>query len=591
MDADARPLPEGVPFGRYLIRRRLARGGMGEVFLADQLGPLGPVRPVALKRMLPKVARDKAAAEMFLGEMETAARLNHPNIATTYDFGEIDGIYFLAMEYVEGLTLRQILEVVGPLPMRAALEVTIAVAAALEHAHGRLDAEGTPAPVVHRDVSPHNVMLSTAGAVKLLDFGIARTEAATLGGRVEGKMAYAAPEQLSGAPADRRADLWALGVLLYEAVSGMRPFETNHPGQILERAAKGAWPRLGELRPEGALLDPIVSRALAFDPGKRWPSAESLRLACVTALAKLGPEPEGANPAGAIAALSAVRTVNGGMNPPPGPNASLNAIRQLVHQAGGPKKPTKGVDATMMQGSEATSTGMVAPPSLDAATTLPIAPRPALKAQMAPPKGLSAGRLLLIASLGALSAALLGTVLAWMLVGSTETVVPLPLPSAPSASAEPAAQSSTGSLPLARVAQPEPSGAAEPRADPAAKPSPSEAAPEPQRSPPRRTKRDRPVRAVEVRPTAAASPTPSAAGTLGVLAVRTTPWSRVSLDGKDLGASPIASVPVPGGPHVLELTAGEGGGSRKVEIHIRPGGLTKVFVDFGSGTVRVEPSP
>lgn len=556
MDADARPLPEGVPFGRYLIRRRLARGGMGEVFLADQLGPLGPVRPVALKRMLPKVARDKAAAEMFLGEMETAARLNHPNIATTYDFGEIDGIYFLAMEYVEGLTLRQILEVVGPLPLRAALEVAIAVAAALEHAHGRLDAEGTPAPVVHRDVSPHNVMLSTAGGVKLLDFGIARTEAATLGGRVEGKMAYAAPEQLTGAPADRRADLWALGVLLYEAVSGMRPFETNHPGQILERAARGAWPRLGELRPEGALLDPIVSRALAFDPGKRWPSAESLRLACAAALAKLGPEPDG--------------------------------IRQLVHQAGGPKKPTKGVDATMMQSGEATSTGMVAPPAIDAATTLPLAPRPSRKIPPAGPKELSASRLLLIAALGALSAALLGTVLAWMLMGSTETVVPLPL-SPPSPT--PTAQSATATVPLARAAAPEPSETPEASVEPT--PSPSEAAPpEPQRSPPRRPKRERGVRPVEARPTAAPSPSPTtAAGTLGVLAVRTTPWSKVSLDGKDLGASPIASVPVPGGPHVLELTAGEGGGSRKVEIHIRPGGLTKVFVDFASGTVRVEPSP
>lgn len=555
MDADARPLPEGVPFGRYLIRRRLARGGMGEVFLADQLGPLGPVRPVALKRMLPKVARDKAAAEMFLGEMETAARLNHPNIATTYDFGEIDGIYFLAMEYVEGLTLRQILEVVGPLPLRAALEVAIAVAAALEHAHGRLDAEGTPAPVVHRDVSPHNVMLSTAGGVKLLDFGIARTEAATLGGRVEGKMAYAAPEQLTGAPADRRADLWALGVLLYEAVSGMRPFETSHPAQILERAARGAWPRLGELRPEGALLDPIVSRALAFDPGKRWPSAESLRLACATALAKLGPEPD--------------------------------VIRQLVHQAGGPKKPTKGVDATMMQIGEATSTGMVAPPPLDAATTLPIAPRPSQKAPPAGPKALSAGRLLVIAALGALSAALLGTVLAWMLMGSAETVVPLPLPPP---SPTPTAQSATTALPLARAAEPEPSEL--PEASPEPTPSPSEAAPEPHRSPPRRAKRERGNRPVEARLTAAPSPTPTTtAGTLGVLAVRTTPWSKVSLDGKDLGASPIASVPVPGGPHVLELTAGEGGGSRKVEIHIRPGGLTKVFVDFASGTVRVEPSP
>src|SRR5688500_2535724 len=118
-----------------MIRRRLGRGGMGEVFLADQLGPLGPVRPVALKRMLPQLANDQQASQMFLEEMGLIAKLNHPNIATTFDFGEVDGVYFIAMELVEGLTLAEIEATVGPLPIEETIAIVQAVADALAHAH------------------------------------------------------------------------------------------------------------------------------------------------------------------------------------------------------------------------------------------------------------------------------------------------------------------------------------------------------------------------------------------------------------------------------------------------------------------------
>jgi serine/threonine-protein kinase len=285
--------PGGVPFGRYLIRKRLAKGGMGEVFLADQLGPLGPVRPVALKRMLPRLARDAHSGRRFLDEMATAAQLNHPNIATTYDFGEVEGAYFIAMEFIDGLSLADLIKQLGPLPVGAALAIAARVAGALAYAHGRRTPEGEPAPVVHRDVSPHNVMISSAGAVKLLDFGIARGEAETQAGRLEGKIAYAAPEQLQGARPDRRADLWALGVVLYEALTGARPFVGETALQVVVAAVEGRYQPLAERRMEARPAAQVVERALAAEPSARWSTAEEFRAACAFAMAGLEFEGDG----------------------------------------------------------------------------------------------------------------------------------------------------------------------------------------------------------------------------------------------------------------------------------------------------------
>jgi serine/threonine-protein kinase len=293
--------PKGLPFGRYLIRRRLARGGMGEVLLADQLGPTGPVRPVALKRVLPGLARDARTANLFLREMATAAQLHHPNIAVTYDFGEIDGRYFLAMEFVEGLTLRQLLERMGPLPVAPALEIARQLASALDYAHGRRGPSGQPEPVVHRDVSPHNVMISVRGHVKLLDFGIAQAEAETrTPGRGAGKLTYAAPEQLAGAACDRRIDLWALGVILFEMLTGAPPWTVSTREEALRATLAGQRTPLGVLRPEATPLEPLVARALAPDADERWSSGQAFLQAAAT-LEQRFPRPDEATMAGLVA--------------------------------------------------------------------------------------------------------------------------------------------------------------------------------------------------------------------------------------------------------------------------------------------------
>ena len=268
---------EGLPYGRYLIRKRVARGGMGEVFLADQLGPTGQaIRPVALKRMLPRIARKPHAAKMFLEEMATAAQLNHPNIATTYDFGEVDGTYFFAMEYLQGLSLSQLLQVLGALPVPHTVHICLKVLEALNHAHQRKTISGTIAPVVHRDVSPHNVMISTDGTVKLLDFGIARAETEVMGGRLEGKIAYAAPEQLQGGLVDRRSDLWAVGVMMYELLCGFRPYEMASIDDILMVARQENFLRLEDMRPEAGPLSAIITQSLRFKKDNRWNDAESI---------------------------------------------------------------------------------------------------------------------------------------------------------------------------------------------------------------------------------------------------------------------------------------------------------------------------
>ncbi|MEE2901128.1 MAG: protein kinase [Myxococcota bacterium] len=268
---------EGLPYGRYLIRKRVARGGMGEVFLADQLGPTGQaIRPVALKRMLPRIARKPHAAKMFLEEMATAAQLNHPNIATTYDFGEVDGTYFFAMEYLQGLSLSQLLQALGALPVSHTVHICLKVLEALNHAHQRKTISGTIAPVVHRDVSPHNVMISTDGTVKLLDFGIARAETEVMGGRLEGKIAYAAPEQLQGGLVDRRSDLWAVGIMMYELLCGFRPYEMASIDDILMVARQENFLRLEDTRPEAGPLSAIITQSLRFKKDNRWNDAESI---------------------------------------------------------------------------------------------------------------------------------------------------------------------------------------------------------------------------------------------------------------------------------------------------------------------------
>jgi hypothetical protein len=280
----ARGLPFGTRMGRYSLIRRLAVGGMAELYIARQGGIEGFEKIVALKRVLPHLAEDAQFVQMFLAEARIAAALDHPNIVHVTDIGEEDGEYFFAMEYVHGANLLEVLRRsdVLPLPRACALTIVAGVAAGLHHAHEQLGPDGRPMGLVHRDVSPSNVMVSHTGAVKLTDFGIVRAAArtsVTQEGQTKGKAGYMSPEQCCGDRLDRRSDVFALGILLYEATTGVRAFYAPNDFAIMGRTARVDYVPPREIDAEYPVgLARIVARAMAKDPAERYPTAEAMQL-------------------------------------------------------------------------------------------------------------------------------------------------------------------------------------------------------------------------------------------------------------------------------------------------------------------------
>src|SRR5438067_12165066 len=219
-------MAEGVPFGSYRLQRRLARGGMAEVFLARLVGVEGFERRVAIKRILPHLSDSEEFRAMFLDEARLAAQLTHPNIVHIYDFGKVDDYYFIAMEYVDGVDIGRIIRRAKerPVPFELAARILADTCAGLDFAHKAVDAVGRKLDVVHRDVTPQNVLVTYDGAVKLVDFGIAKAQFAagrTRPGVVKGKYAYMSPEQVEGRSLDGRSDVFSAGICLYELITGL----------------------------------------------------------------------------------------------------------------------------------------------------------------------------------------------------------------------------------------------------------------------------------------------------------------------------------------------------------------------------------
>ena len=271
-------------FGKYVIERQLAVGGMAEVYLGRQSGPAGFSKPVVVKRILPHLANDERFIRMFLDEARLAARLHHPNIVHIYELGDVGGAYFIAMEYVPGHSLAKLLSrarAAGKsIPVAVAARIVSKVCGGLEYAHAFKDEEGRRLGLVHRDISPDNVLVTPTGAVKMIDFGVARAASTDSGrqqGVIKGKFAYMSPEQVMGKRLDGRSDIFSLGIVLYELTTLQRPF-----GQADDLNAVEAIVHEPHAAPESLVpgyppeLAAIVGKALQKNRTRRYSKARDL---------------------------------------------------------------------------------------------------------------------------------------------------------------------------------------------------------------------------------------------------------------------------------------------------------------------------
>ncbi|MEP6860462.1 MAG: protein kinase [Deltaproteobacteria bacterium] len=286
----------GSAANSYEILAKLASGGMAEIFLARGASATGVERYVVLKRILRSRAHDQSFVRMFLDEARLAAQLQHPNIAQVYDIGKLGDSYFFTMEYVHGETVRALLQrshaLRTPIPIASVLVVIAGAAAGLHHAHERIGLDGTPLGIVHRDVSPSNLIVSYEGSVKLVDFGVAKAahrSQETRSGTVKGKISYLSPEQCRGAPIDKRSDLFSLGIVLWEMLTTERLYKRdsdfNAMAAIVSEEVPPPSTRRSEIPPE---LDALSLKLLAKTPEERFQSAAEAHEAIEGIAVRLG---------------------------------------------------------------------------------------------------------------------------------------------------------------------------------------------------------------------------------------------------------------------------------------------------------------
>src|SRR5215211_4421040 len=284
--------------GRYRVIRRLGSGGMANVYLAEdeELG-----RRVAIKMLDDKHANDEQFVERFRREAKNAASLSHPNIVSIYDRGEAEGTYYIAMEFLDGRSLKELIVGRGPAPIKVAIDYAREILAALAAAHKQ--------GIVHRDIKPHNVLIGAEGRLKVTDFGIARSGASQMTevGSIIGTAQYLSPEQARGAPVDQTSDLYSVGVVLYEMLTGQVPFTGETPLEIAMKHLSEVPRPPSELRPEVPHdLDSIVLRALAKEPAERYQSADEMDADLQRVLEGLPVDPETETAATAVLSGSGV---------------------------------------------------------------------------------------------------------------------------------------------------------------------------------------------------------------------------------------------------------------------------------------------
>jgi serine/threonine-protein kinase len=274
-------------FGKYTLIRKLALGGMAEIFLALQKSMAGFEKLIVVKRILPHLAQDRAFIDLLLTEARIAATLNHPNVAHIYDVGEVDGQFYIAMEHIHGEDLRSIvrqMKKVGEtaFPLEHALAIVMGCCSGLAFAHERTSLDGQPMDIVHRDVSPQNILVTFNGDVKLVDFGIAKAGRGQMedtgSGQLKGKVPYMSPEQAQGLPLDGRSDVFSLGIMLFELCTGKRLFRGANEMETLRMIVEGEYPKPRALNPNlQPRLEQIINRSLEKDLSKRYQSARDMQ--------------------------------------------------------------------------------------------------------------------------------------------------------------------------------------------------------------------------------------------------------------------------------------------------------------------------
>jgi len=271
----------GIRYGKYTLIDRIAVGGMAEIFLARQAGLEGFEKIIVIKRIRPHLSKQQSFVNMFLHEAKLAAQLSHPSIVQIYDLGKIGETYFIAMEYIFGRDMRRVIpkaDSMGiPFPMVYALKIASSVCEGMYYAHQKVDVYGNPLNIVHRDLTPENIFVSFDGTVKILDFGIAKAATQveqTRAGEIKGKLAYMSPEQVVGKTLDARSDIFSLGVVLYEWITGLKLFTGENEVSILKSISEGKIYAPSYFKadvPEA--VERILMKALSKDREERYQTA------------------------------------------------------------------------------------------------------------------------------------------------------------------------------------------------------------------------------------------------------------------------------------------------------------------------------
>jgi|GEM_PF-2671059 len=300
-DASPQPLQPGMSIGRYRIVERIARGGMGEVWLATAAGPGRFQKKFAIKTILPHLAERRDFVRMFIEEASLCAELSHPNLVQVFELGCSNGTYFIAMEFLSGCTvadlLRRVVTVRGRLVSPAVAANAVAQCCdGLQYAHDFRHPDGASREILHRDISPSNIMLRTTGSVAILDFGVAVARSNGRGPSertLKGKYAYMAPERLNGGRVDRRSDVYSLGVVLYQLLTAARPHSAASDAELIRRIVEEVPPRASEKVPGlHPRIDEIAARAVAPDPAQRFQTAAEFGAALRDYLRSVG-QPDG----------------------------------------------------------------------------------------------------------------------------------------------------------------------------------------------------------------------------------------------------------------------------------------------------------